>query len=66
MHGTLTVHPPIHYYRFWTKQKLYTLVRQRFGSEDVKLVFDGDALDEEDTPEGLDMEDEDLIDVQGI
>lgn len=44
---------------------MYERVRQNVGSEDVKLIFDGDHIDEEETPEGLDMEDDDLIDVQG-
>lgn len=47
-------------------QKLYAKLRARFSAPDAKLVFEGDVIPEDETPEGLDLEDEDMLDVKGV
>lgn len=49
-----------------TNQKLYARLRAKFNAPDAKLMFEGDPIPEDETPEGLDLEDEDMLDVKGV
>jgi hypothetical protein len=58
--------PPPHTHKQTTKQRLYAKLRAALKAPDARLDFDGQLIQEGDTPQDLDMEDEDLIDVKGV
>lgn len=47
-------------------QKLYAKLRARFNAPDATLTLDGDPIPEDETPAGLDLEDDDMLDVKGV
>lgn len=48
------------------KQRLYAKLRVALKAPNARLVFDGEQIGEQDTPEGLEIEDEYVVEVLGL